>query len=203
MNKLVIGTTNEAKVKQISGALSPLGIEITGVASKELLPQVVEDGQTALENARKKAIAYAKALSQTVLSMDNALYIEGLAKDDQPGLNVRRIPDSVGRPTDDELLIYYSKLISKLGEKVRGHWEFGICVSDPAGKVWETTIVSPRIFVSRASEKSIPGYPLESIQIEPESKKYISEMSPAEQDTFWQKNIGTELCRFIQSIRLL
>lgn len=202
MKKLIIGTTNEAKVKQIRGALAPLDIEVGGVVNKELLPQVIEDGKTAMDNARKKAVAYAQALGETVLSMDNALYIEGLAEQDQPGLNVRRIAGSVGRPTDDELLNYYSKLILGLGERVKGHWQFAICVADSTGKVWETEIISPRIFVSQPSPKSIPGYPLESIQIEPETGQYISEMSQAEQDTFWQKKIGAELCHFIQSLDL-
>lgn len=54
MCQLIIGTTNEAKVKQIRGALLPLGIEIKGVEDKSLLPDVKEDGATAQENAKKK-----------------------------------------------------------------------------------------------------------------------------------------------------
>lgn len=202
MKKLIIGTTNEAKVRQIRGALASIRIEIGGVESKELLPELVEDGKTALENARKKALVYARALDKTVLSMDNALYLEGLEDSKQPGLNVRRIPGSTERPSDEELLNYYSKLIGSLGERVKGHWEFAVCVANSAGKIWETAIISPRIFVSRPSEKMIPGYPLESVQIDPETGQYISEMSPAEQDSFWQKNIGAELYRFIQAINL-
>lgn len=202
MEKLVIGTTNEAKVNQIRGALAPLAVEVLGVANKEKLPKVEEDGKTALENAHKKAAAYAQALGQTVLSMDNALYIAGLSQSEQPGLNVRRIPGSVGRPTDEELLSYYLGLVRNLGERVNGRWEYGICLAHPDGKLFETTIISPRIFVSSPSKKLVPGYPLESIQIEPETGKYISEMSQVEQDIFWQKAIGTQLCRFIKSTNL-
>ena len=200
MNKLIIGTTNEAKVKQIRGALAPLNIEIVGVESKELLPHVVEDGKTALENARKKATAYAKALGEVVFSMDNGLYINGLKSEDQPGLNVRRLPGRSDRLSDADLLSYYSGVIGRLGGKVNGHWEFGICVASPEGKTWETTIISPRVFVAAPSPKSVPGYPLESIQIDPETGKYISEMSQEEQDLFWQKAIGGKLCEFVKLI---
>jgi len=198
--QLIIGTTNEAKVKQIKGALSPLNLKIDGVKDKSALPEVIEDGATAQENAKKKAVAYAKALGVTVLSMDNALFIDGLSKKEQPGINVRRISGRNDRPNDQELLDHYSSLIGRLGEKVEGHWEFAICVATPSGETQETTIISPRLFVSRPSQRIVPGYPLESIQIEPESGKYISEMSQDEQDIFWQKAIGEKLCNFIGSL---
>ena len=51
---------------------------MVAIDNKSALPGVVEDGTTAQENARKKAIAYAKALGRLVLSMDNALYFDDL-----------------------------------------------------------------------------------------------------------------------------
>lgn len=66
IKQITFGTTNEAKIKQIRGALAPAGIEVNGVIDKSALPEVVEDGKTANENARKKALAYAKALGKTV-----------------------------------------------------------------------------------------------------------------------------------------
>ncbi len=46
------------------------------------------------------------------------------------------------------------------------------------------------------------GYPLESIQIDPQSQKYISEMTQDEQNNFWQKAIGQPLLEFVQSVDL-
>src|SRR5271157_4007361 len=88
--KIIIGTTNPAKIAQMRDVLAPIGIQVEGI-DKKLLPKVIEDGTTAQENARKKAITYAKALNQTVFSMDNALFIDGLVPEDQPGIHVRRI----------------------------------------------------------------------------------------------------------------
>ena len=67
MKKLLFGTTNEAKIKQVRGALSPAGIEVNGVLDKSILPEVIEDGKTAIENARKKSLAYAKALNKKLI----------------------------------------------------------------------------------------------------------------------------------------
>lgn len=199
MKELTFGTTNEAKIKQIRGALVPAGIEVNGVVDKSVLPEVVEDGKTANENARKKALAYAKALGKTVFSMDNALYINGLSDDKQPALNVRRI-DGHTATTDEEMIEYYSKLIESFGGKAEGYWEFGICIATPTGEYKETTIKSPRTFVSTPTTNRQAGYPLESIQIDTASNKYIADMTQEEQDIFWQQAIGEKLLEFVKSV---
>ncbi len=85
---------------------------------------------------------------------------------------------------------------------MNGRWEFGVCVADPDGRVWETTIISPRIFTSTRSSKVVVGYPLESLQIDPESGRYISELSEEEHATFWQCMIGSTLAAFVRTIML-
>ena len=160
MQQIIVGTKNKAKLAQIKGALASLQLNIIGLPDDNL-PDVKEDGKTAQENAKKKALAYAGVLGHPVLSMDNALYFENLPDEKQPGINVRRIEGRSDRPTDTELLNYYSELIKGLGDKVNGHWDFAICFAYPDGKIHETTIVSPRIFTSKISSKTIEGYPLE------------------------------------------
>lgn len=199
MKSLLMGTTNPAKIAQVRDALAPLGIQVEGVADKKMLPEVVEDGATVQENARKKAITYAKALGRTMLSMDNALFLNGLTPKDQPGIHVRRIGGTLAA-TDDELLHHGIALVESLGGKATGWWEYGICIADPDGKINETTIRTPRVFTSKPSEKSVLGYPLESIQIDPETGKYISEMTPEEMTAFWQRTLGTPLCTFIKDM---
>lgn len=198
MFKLIIGTTNPAKLAQLRDALSPIDIQVEGI-DKKLLPEITEDGNTAEENARKKAVAYAKAIGQTVFSMDNALYINDLPSEKQPGIHVRRIGGSVA-VNDEELLLHGISLIKSLGGKTTGYWEYGVCIAQPDGKFFEMTIKTPRIFTSKRSEKVVQGYPLESIQIDPETGKYISEMTEKEQAKFWQNNLGTKLCSFVKSV---
>jgi hypothetical protein len=122
--------------------------------------------------------------------------------EEQPGLHVRRINVATTRPSDDELLDHYSMLVQKFGATTRGRWEFAICVATPEGKCEETTIISPRIFTGTPSPKIVAGYPLESIQIDPDTGKYISEMSQEEQDAFWQRAIGKPLQEFISKVNL-
>ncbi len=198
MEQLMMGTTNSAKVAQLAGCLAPIGIEVVGVEDKSALPYVEEDGATVLENARKKAVTYSKALGRRIISMDNSLFLEGLPDDKQPGMYVRRL-NGKDANTDDELLAHGQELVASLGEKVNGYWEYGVCVADPDGKYWETMFRTPRIFASLASSQMMPGYPLESIQIDPESGKYISEMSEEEKAKFWQRTLGPVI-KLVQTI---
>ena len=194
---LIIGTTNPAKVGQLRDLLAPLGIEVEGM-DKRKIPEVVEDGATVQENARKKAVAYAHALGETVLSMDNGLFIDGLAPERQPGLHVRRIGGTYAA-TDAELLSHAVALIKSLGGNATGYWEYGLCIASPDGKASEFTMRTPqRQFTSTPCEKVTPGYPLESVQIDPASGKYIAEMTQEEQANFWHKTLGVQLAAFVQ-----
>lgn len=196
IEKIVFGTKNPAKIEQVQGVLAPLNIEVIGLKGFSSLPEVVEDGKTAEENARKKAIAFAKAIGQTVFSMDNALYFDNLPEDKQPGMNVRRVNGGEAK-TDEDMLRIYSSLISSHGGKMKGYWEFGVAIAKPNSKVVSASIRSPRFFTANRDSNVLEGYPLDSLQINPESGKYISEMSEEERAEFWRKTIGEELVRFI------
>jgi len=200
MSELYIGTTNEAKVKQIRAALLSLDLLVQGIDGD--LPDIEEDGQTAQDNARKKALEFAQFLGKNVLSTDIALFFEGLSEDQQPGLHVRRIPGKSGRASDDELREYYLKLIKDSGGKLNGHWKYAVCVASPEAVIGETMIVSPRVFVDTASPVQIPGYPLISIQLDPEIGKYLSEMAFEEKDQFWQRSMGQKLRDFVSGLEL-
>lgn len=181
----------------VRSALRGIDIEIIGTDELGLLLDVIEDGKSAQENARKKSLAYAAVLQLPVLSLDNALYLDNLPDDQQPGVDTRSVPGVKGRASDEQLLTYYVQRIAQLGGQTTGRWEFGACIADAQGHLFETTIVSPRLFASIPSPRIIAGYPLESIQIDPETGKYISEMTEAEQDQFWQKLIGQPLGSFV------
>ena len=195
---MIIGTGNPAKEQQVREALASLKIPLRG--SKEYDTsgvEVREDGTTAQENARRKALAYSKALQNPVIATDNALYLEGLDEVRQPGINVRRIEGRQDRPTDEELLAYYSKLIKSLGGNIGGYWLFAVCLALPDGRVFETEIKSSRRFVAKPSETILSGYPIDALQIDPKSNRYISEIISEGKEPFWQRTIGEEPSNFV------
>ena len=194
MKEVIFGTKNPGKLAHVQAALKPLGIEVKSIAEFGDLPDVEEDGKTAQENSKKKALFYSRSINKPVLSMDNALYIDGLKDSQQPGIHVRRIPGHMGRPTDEEVLHYCSNLIKNHGGNMTGHFEFAICFAFPDGKTKEVTaITKSRYFTDKISAKRLKGYPLESLQFDRELNKYVAEMTAEESDKFWQNSVGKEL----------
>ena len=70
--KLLYGTKNPSKISVMEKKLKQIGIEVTGLDSlNTVIPDVLEDGNTPLENARKKAHAYYNAFKIPVFSCDS------------------------------------------------------------------------------------------------------------------------------------
>jgi 8-oxo-dGTP diphosphatase len=197
--ELIYGTRNPSKIAQVQDALKDIDIHVIGLGGIQI--EVEEDGLTPEENARKKAIEYAMAARKPVLSMDAALYFHGIDDVEQPGLYVRRIPNNT-QATDDQLITYYTKLINKYGGSLDGYWEFSFALGRPDGTSEAFISQTPRTFVSQPDKNRLPGYPLESIQVDPKSGKYITELSADEQANSWRESLGEPLAMFINQYYL-
>lgn len=88
MQKLVIATHNPDKLREIKALLSVLPVEVVSV--DEVLPgfDVIEDKDTILANAAKKALETAQATGLPVLADDTGLFIKAL--NGEPGVFAAR-----------------------------------------------------------------------------------------------------------------
>ena len=85
--KLLYGTGNPAKLESMRRRLADLDLEILGLGDMDRkAPKVPEDGNSPLENARQKALAYYDFFGIPVFSCDSGLYFEGLPQELQPGV---------------------------------------------------------------------------------------------------------------------
>ena len=74
MAKIVIGTTNPGKIREVASILSPLGHELNPASL-----DVDETGETIEENAKIKALAYSKEYPDVyVICEDSGLVVPGL-----------------------------------------------------------------------------------------------------------------------------
>jgi len=111
--KIIYGTKNNGKIISMRKCLKKIkqehNIELIGLNElNEIFPEVEEDGNDPLENARIKAAFYYGLLKQPIFSLDSGLYFDGLPDHLQPGLNIRRVNNN--RLNDVEMIHYYSNL---------------------------------------------------------------------------------------------
>lgn len=87
-DKLLIATTNPAKLKEIRPLLGGLAIELVTLAEVAGVPEPEETGATFWENARIKALAYAEASGLVTVAEDSGFEVDAL--DGEPGVQSAR-----------------------------------------------------------------------------------------------------------------
>jgi len=110
MQKITIATSNPHKVDEISATLGLLGITCVPLARTDI-PEPDESGSTFEENARIKAIAYARALGETVLADDSGLEVDALGG--APGVHSARYA-GVGATREERDRANNAKLLTAL-----------------------------------------------------------------------------------------
>jgi len=104
VGKLVIASRNTEKRAELAALLSDCGVEILTLDDFPNVPEVVEDGKTFAENARKKALAAAEATGLPAVADDSGLEVDALGG--RPGVLSARYagPDATDAQRVDKLL---------------------------------------------------------------------------------------------------
>lgn len=78
--KVILATTNQGKLKEFKALLAPLNFELITIneLDEELVPHVLEDGDTFEENALKKARAFYERFGLPCLADDSGLEVDVL-----------------------------------------------------------------------------------------------------------------------------
>jgi XTP/dITP diphosphohydrolase len=114
--RLVLATSNRDKVREIRGLLAGLGVELAGL---EAWPGVLtpdETGRTFEENARQKAIYYARATQECVVAEDSGLEIDALGG--APGVESARF-GGVDSTYEEKFRLIYDALAKRAGQDDR------------------------------------------------------------------------------------
>jgi len=180
--KILIGTTNAAKVKVFSKQFDGYPVELLTLNDLGIKKHPDEDGKNPMENAMIKA-AYYGQFHDPVITEDSSLYIKELPMDDprQPGLFVRRAPDG-HEMTDAEMTEYYAALAHSLGGKATAYWLDGYAVCKD-GKVTGFMNDSDELnqayafyLVDTPHENSHDGWPIDRISVDIKTGRYITDV---------------------------
>jgi len=85
---LLLATKNIDKIKEISGILENINIDLVSALDFENIPKVVEDQNTLQGNAIKKAMLYSQATGLPAIADDTGLEVDAL--NGEPGVNSAR-----------------------------------------------------------------------------------------------------------------
>ncbi|MDR1479556.1 MAG: non-canonical purine NTP pyrophosphatase [Planctomycetaceae bacterium] len=96
MPTILLGTSNHNKRAELSELLLPFGISICTLADFDVKPEVVEDGTSFIENARKKAVEYARFFKMPTIADDSGVSVEVL--DGAPGIYSSRFAATPTNP---------------------------------------------------------------------------------------------------------
>ena len=178
MKQIIFATSNESKAKRFSKGLKELGIEVLSLKDIDIKLAVEEDGNTAIENALIKARECYRKTKMPSMGMDDTLYIEGVPKDLQPGLFVRRVNGN--SLTDEEMIEHYTNLVKEYGKDgiINCKWIYGLAVINEKGEESTYTWSKDDFYmVSTRSDKINPGYPLNSISKYKKLDKYFTDVT--------------------------
>lgn len=131
-HRLIVGTTNVGKGRELAELLAPLGFEVQTLRDLDASIEVVEDGGTFAANAQKKAIELARHFGAWVLADDSGLEVKAL--DGRPGVYSARYagPEATDAANNAKLLEELSGVpLVRRGARYVCH----VAVSDPAGVV--------------------------------------------------------------------
>lgn len=180
--KLLYGTGNLAKLSAMKNRLEQLDLEIISLndlrAEGRIVPKVTEDGNTPLENARLKAMAYYEAFQIPVFSCDSGLYFDNIPDEVQPGVHVRNVNGKC--LSDDEMIDYYSGLVKVYGNLV-ARYRNAICfVMDDTHiyEAMEPSMESEKFILADKPHSAVrkEGFPLDSISLDIKTNKYYYDL---------------------------
>lgn len=197
--KLLYGTYNPAKLAVMRRRLAHLHIELMGLTELSSPPPDVEEtGDTPLENARLKAIAYRDATGMTTLSADSGLYLDGLPDAEQPAVHARRMRGT--RMDDEEMIAYYAALARRLGGRATARYRNALCIAFADGRVvdvFDDSVASAPFYLADTPHaRRTKGFPLDSLSVDIATGQYYFDLSEsrADRDLAQQNGYG----RFVQ-----
>lgn len=195
MKKLLYATGNKYKIESMKARVKGMDIEIISPNDLDIKVKVVEDGNTVVENAIKKAKAYYDATKIPTIAGDTALYIKEFEK--QPGLYVHRVNGK--ELTMEETLDYYVQSLEKVGGTSEAYYYTGLVIIKDGQEYSKEIKEDKFIFTSKMSDKPSKYDGLSRIQIDPKLNKYICELT--EEDIKNRNNtFDVECVNFIKSI---
>lgn len=177
--RMLFGTGNAGKLALMKKYLKNTEeVELVGLKDLPFVwTEPEENGNSPLENARSKALAYHRICHMPVMSADSGLFIEGLSEQEQPGVHVRR---ALGKQlTDEEMRAYYKGIAARFGGRCAAQYRNAVCLVFSENEIYESADedLSWGKFYLTTEERpqEMTGFPLDAISADFETGRHFYE----------------------------
>ncbi len=175
--RLLIATHNRGKLIEYQELFAGLPLDLVTLDDVGIREDVEENGRSFAENARIKALAYAKQSRLLTLADDSGLEVDAL--NGEPGVYSKRYAgESVTDAERNEFLL--GKLRDVPPDQRTARFQCAIAIAKPNGEMWETsgTCEGEILFAPRGSH----GFGYDPIFLFPALGKTMAELSTEEKN---------------------
>jgi XTP/dITP diphosphohydrolase len=172
MREIVIASRNKGKIAEILQIGHDLPVKWTSVLDYPTAPEVDEDGKSFSANARKKAVAIAKATKQWALADDSGLEVDALKG--APGIHSAMYAGKHGadQANNEKLLKELSKVPD---EKRTARYRAVIVVATPDGEILAEADGHCEGLIGR-EYRGTAGFGYDPLFVVPEFKQTMAEL---------------------------
>ena len=182
-SQIVVATTNPGKIAELRACLND-DVEWLGLSDFKNIKEVEEDGETFAENARKKAIGYARQTGLWTIADDSGLMIDTLGG--QPGIHSARFSGTPQPHTKRSLIDHKNieKVLRLLKdvekEKRTARFVCCLCLASPEKVLLETRGTIEGIITEK--EIGEGGFGYDPIFFVPKLNKTVAQLAADEKN---------------------
>jgi XTP/dITP diphosphohydrolase len=197
MRTLVVATTNRGKLKEIATLLDGAPVRLSTLADFPGVAAPEETGRTFAENARLKALFYARHTGELTVAEDSGLEIDAL--DGAPGIESARF-GGVDSSYPEKFALIYDALVRKKASDRTARFVCALALARNGEIMFETRgTVEGEI----ASEpRGTGGFGYDPIFFYPPFACTLAEAGPRKGQVSHRGNAFRELARYLRSADL-
>lgn len=193
--EILVATSNTHKLEEIEAILAPLGLRAIGLDSIENLnmEEPVEDAERFAENARIKALHYARATGRMCLADDSGLEVDAL--NGEPGVYSARYAgvgltrEERDRANNEKLLCVLKELDLPIEQRA-ARFVCAMSLADPTGRVLaETRGVFEGLIGNEP--RGLNGFGYDPLLYLPDVDRTSAELFPAEKNARSHRGAAT------------
>jgi len=181
--RILVASTNPGKIAELRAMLD-FDLEWLGLSDFSDIVEIKEDGSSFAENARKKAISYARATGLWTIADDSGLVVDALGG--EPGIKSARFSGEKSRNDDGTLIDHRN--IAKVLELLKGvpkekrtaRFFCCLCLASPEQILIETEGTLKGLITNKEIGKNGFGY--DPIFFVPHLNKTVAQLTPEEKN---------------------